>query len=105
MESDQFDVHVPDTIPVYITRRHERAARRSVERATRITPLPFRFGRRMAIAAGLIAAMALFAGIVMMWVVWPSPFTYVVVPTAVIVTGIAAGAVFMTRRFGPLGRF
>ena len=99
MGNDQFDVDVPDTIPAYITRRHQRSARRVVVRAAR-GGLRSAWRRRATTLAAAAAAVALVVGIVMLWVVWPSPTTFVVVPTVVLVAGICTVTLMVVRKAG-----
>ena len=96
MDSDQFDIEVPDTIPTYITRRHQKAARRVVTRgADRRWQ-----GRDMPTWAWVASAAALIGAIVAMWTVWPSPTTFVVVPTIVLVAAVCVVTVAVIRRTG-----
>jgi fatty acid desaturase len=99
MGNDQFDVDVPDTIPAYITRRHQRSARRAVARSAR-GGLRAAWRRRATTLAAASAAIGLIVGIVMLWVVWPSPTTFVVVPAVVLVAGICAVTLMVVRKSG-----
>jgi len=99
MDSDQFDIDVPDTIPAYITRRHQKVARRTVARAY-ASASALRRRHRMSSFVAVVAVLALIAGVVAMWTIWPSPTTFVVVPTIVLVAGVCGVTFSVVRKAG-----
>lgn len=99
MNSDKFDVQVPDTIPDYVVRRHGRMARRAVARTHRV-PTRRRVSRRLAVWGGVVAVLALIGAIVATWTLWPSPTTFVVIPTVVLVAAVFGVTYTVARKTG-----
>lgn len=99
MNSDKFDVEVPDTIPDYVIRRHGRMARRAVARSHRV-PNRRPVSPRLAVWAGVVAVLALIGAVIAMWTVWPSPTTFVVIPTVILVAGVFGVTVAIVRKTG-----
>ncbi len=99
MNSDQFDVQVPDTIPDYVLRRYGRMARRAVARAHRVSSRR-RMSPRVTVWAGVVAVLALIGAVIATWTVWPSPTTFVVIPTVLLVAGVFGVTFAVIRKTG-----
>lgn len=91
---DSPEIQVPDTIPDHITRRHQRRARKTVTRAAQ----PFAtFGlsaqalRTLLLITAVIGLVGLATGVVLLWMTYPSPVTFVGVPAVLVVLVYGAG--------------
>jgi hypothetical protein len=96
MDSDQFDIDIPDTIPTYIQRRHQKSARRAVHRtgrARRALPTPSGW-------VSAFVAVVLIAGSFSLMAAWPSTLTYVVIPAALLSATIPFALIRLARRAG-----
>lgn len=88
------DIQVPDTIPVHITRRHQRRARRTVARAGRsFSVLGLNPAALRALIWGtlIVTTIGLTTGVVMLWIAFPSPLSFVGVPSVLLLVAFGAG--------------
>ncbi|HDH03436.1 MAG TPA: hypothetical protein ENH15_04240 [Actinobacteria bacterium] len=91
---DSPDIEVPDTIPDHITRRHQRGARRTVTKAAEplvAVGLSTQALRNLLWFTVVIGLIAMATGVVMLWMTYPSPATFVAVPAALLTFVFAAG--------------
>jgi len=98
---DSPDIEVPDTIPEHITRRHQRRARKKVTRAARQLPSLSMSTRALQLLLWLTASIAvvgLTTGVVMLWMTYPSPTTFVGIPAVLVVLVYAVGVVAYRHR-------
>jgi cytochrome b subunit of formate dehydrogenase len=96
---DTPDIEVPDTIPDHITRRHQRGARKTVTRAGQPTfGLSSRALQLMLWATASIALVGLTTGVVMLWMTYPSPTTFVGIPAVLVLLVYAVGVVAYRNR-------
>lgn len=96
---DTPDIEVPDTIPDHITRRHQRRARKTVIRAGQ--PAFGMSARALQLLLWLTASIALIGlttGVVMLWMAYPSPTTFVGIPAVLVLLTYAAGVVAYRNR-------
>ena len=95
MDSNQFDIDIPDTIPTYITRRHQKAARRVVSRPGSGVRAP-----RLSSWMTALVCVALVAGSLTLMSLWPSTLTYVVVPTLLLAATVPFALVRLVHKAG-----
>jgi len=96
---DSPDIEVPDTIPDHITRRHQRGARRTVTRAAQplaTLGLSTEALRNLLWFTVVMGLVGMTTGVVMLWMTYPSPATFVAVP-ALLVTFVFGAGVFAYR--------